>query len=185
MLADDDLHLDDMTDGDMLPSNGGYSIAQFIKSRESDFLKSNPAYEPGTMKFYYQKLSKMNWLRTPEGLKQNPEKINRSTKDGMDALFAYLEKWNDDECGGRYQRGDETCRSVNPEENRRRPYQTVTPAEELRAVPDLQRKERLDHQTAQRENNYPRYRKENRIGMGDRFKDSKRVFQTVTLLFLL
>ena len=102
VLTESSLPLDEINDGDMLPSNAGYSAAQFIKSRESDFLKSNPASEPGTMKTYYQKLLKMDWLRTPEDLKQNSDKVNRSTKDGIDSLFRYQEKWNSDESGGTF-----------------------------------------------------------------------------------
>lgn len=86
----------------MLKSNGGYSIAVYIKSRESDFLKSNPASESSTMKTYYQKLLKMDWLRVPNDLKENSDKVNRSTKDGIDALFKYQEKWNKEESGGTF-----------------------------------------------------------------------------------
>jgi len=102
VLTESSLPLEEIKDGDMLPSNRGYSIAEFIKSRESDFLKSNPASEPGTMKTYYQKLLKMDWLRVPNDLKENPEKISRSTKDGIDSLFRYQEKWNDDESTGTF-----------------------------------------------------------------------------------
>ena len=99
VLTESSLPLDEIKDGDMLPSNRGYSIAEFITSRESDFLKSNPASEPGTMKTYYQKLLKMDWLRVPNDLKENSDKVNRSTKDGIDALYKYQEKWNKEESG--------------------------------------------------------------------------------------
>ncbi len=94
VLSETSLPLEEIKDGDMLPSNAGYSAAQFIKSRESDFLKSNPASKPKTMKTYYDKIVKMDWLRVPDDLKENGDKINRSTKDGVDALFKYQEKWN-------------------------------------------------------------------------------------------
>ena len=88
----------DVKDGDMLDPNGGYSMAAFMASRKSDYLKFKGKVSSQTVKEYLSAIGKLTWAVSYDDLKERIE-LTKSEKDGIYEVLAYLEQYKEDETG--------------------------------------------------------------------------------------
>ena len=88
----------DVKDGDMLDPNGGYSMAAFMASRKSDYLKFKERTDPRTVKEYVSAIGKLSWVVTYDDLLDKIS-ITKSEKDGIYEVLSYLEKYKEDKSG--------------------------------------------------------------------------------------
>jgi len=86
-----DVSLDEVKDGDHLPWNGGYSMAAFLKSWETEYkrYKKNTGVQEKTIEDNLKLIAKLTWLHTIEDIKSR-EYVSKSDKDSVYEVCAFL-----------------------------------------------------------------------------------------------
>lgn len=87
----EDITIDTVKDGDNLSWNGGYSMAVFLKSWESKYIryKRNTGVEEKTIRDYLNLISKLTWVYNLEDIKDR-DYIKKSDKDAVYEVCAFL-----------------------------------------------------------------------------------------------
>lgn len=86
----------EILDGDMLPPDGGYSMADFMRSRESDYRrwKRKSGVSDESTDKYFNAMKTLSWLKTYDDLKKH-EGLTKTEKDGIQQVAAYMRDWAD------------------------------------------------------------------------------------------
>lgn len=86
----------EIIDGDMLLPDGGYSMADFMRSRESDYRlwKKKEGVSNDTVDKYVSSMKSLTWLYSYDDLKKH-EDITKSERDAIGQVSAYIQKWAD------------------------------------------------------------------------------------------
>ena len=87
----EDITIDTVKDGDNLSWNGGYSMAVFLKSWESKYIryKRNTGVEENTIKYNLKLIYKLTWVYSLEDIKDR-DNIKKSDKDAIYEVCAFL-----------------------------------------------------------------------------------------------